>query len=666
MNKLKHITLITTGLAFLLSSCSDDFLERPPQSKITPEQYLWEESQLAAYTINQYGIFPTHENWNYGIFGSDKHTDNMAHMNYDNKYVPGQWRVPQKGGDWEFTSIYKLNYYLNSVVPRRKAGEITGTPSNIDHYVGEGYFLRAFEYFEKVKSYGDFPIVTEVLPDDMTALAEASKRSPQSEVIRFIISDLDSAIVLLSDNAPVGGTNRISKKVAQLFKSRVALYEATWLKYFKGTAFVPNGTGWPGAEKDYNQAYQYAAGSIDAEIEWLLDQAMSAAAEVADNIPLTTNNGILQQSPDEPANPYLDMFGAVDMSAYNEVLLWRAYDKGLGITHNIPFSAASHNYLTGTTRSMVSAFLMKNGLPVYNASSGYQGDNSLSDVRTDRDRRLWLFLKEPGQINLLYNTHLGTHATPIEPVPLIASSHDRYTTGYTLRKGINYDGSHFDNGQAYTGCIVFRAVEAYLNYVEACYERNNSLDSKAEQYWKTVRQRAGVDEDYNKTITATVMSEEAKTDWGAYSGGQVIDATLYNIRRERRCELMAEGFREMDLRRWRAMDQMISTPYHIEGFKLWGPVIQKWYEDENGNTTLKWGAADATVSSPGRSEYLRPYEITGGELVYEGYKWHMAHYLKPIAIQHFLITAQNNDVSTSPIYQNPGWPTQANLGPEGL
>jgi len=32
---------------------------------------------------------------------------------------------------------------------------------------------------------------------------------------------------------------------------------------------------------------------------------------------------------------------------------------------------------------------------------------------------------------------------------------------------------------------------------------------------------------------------------------------------------MAEGFRNMDLRRWRSMDQMITQPYHVEGFNLW-------------------------------------------------------------------------------------------------
>ena len=104
---------------------------------------------------------------------------------------------------------------------------------------------------------------------------------------------------------------------------------------------------------------------------------------------------------------------------------------------------------------------------------------------------------------------------------------------------------------------------------------------------------------------------------------------------------------------------MINTPYHIEGFKLWGPM-KNWYPA----TSLTYGIGDkSTVSSPSLSMYYRPYEKTVTSLVFNGYKWHMAHYLSPIAAQHFLITSKDNNVTTSPIYQNPGWSTSANLGP---
>lgn len=656
-NKLILLLFVTSCLV----GCSDDFLERPPQSNIIPEDYLWEEAHLASYAIEQYGILPSHGNWSFGTFGIDAHTDNMAAMNYDNKFVPGQWRVPQSGGVWSFGNIFRLNYFLNTVVPRNEAGEIMGSSSGIEHYIGEVYFLRAFEYFNKVQQLGDFPIVTQTLRDDMEELTSASERAPRSEVVRFIISDLDLAAEMMMNNSPDGAKNRLNRASALLIKSRVALYEATWLKYFANTAFVPNGPEWPGEEKAYNQNYQFQAGSLDAEIDWLLGQAMDAAKEVADAYPLTPNNGVLQQSLADATNPYFDMFSDVNMSGYSEVLLWRDYDQGLGVVHNVPVYAQLGNAGVGLTKGLVDSFLMENGLPIYANGSGYQGDDYIADVRENRDGRLWLFLKQPGQINVLYESDLGDHSTPVEPTPDIANSSAEkgYSTGYTIRKGLNYDEAQTGNGQGSTGSIVFRATEAYLNYIEASYERTGSLDGTAAQYWMDIRNRAQTNPDYQASIAATNMAIEAEGDWGAYSAGELIDPILYNIRRERRNELFAEGLREMDLKRWRAMDQLISEPYHIEGFKLWGPM-QQWYE----NSGLVYDSGEANVSSPSRSDYLRPYEQTGNELVYDGYRWAMAHYLHPVAIQHFLITSENNTISSSPIYQNPGWPTNANEGAE--
>ena len=164
------------------------------------------------------------------------------------------------------------------------------------------------------------------------------------------------------------------------------------------------------------------------------------------------------------------------------------------------------------------------------------------------------------------------------------------------------------------------------------------------------------------------MTEEAKNDLAAYSKGQLLsDATLYNIRRERRCELMAEGMRYFDLKRWRALDQLKSTPYIIEGFKLWG-TMQDWYKNTDGSSKLieaETPGKTANVSKKSESLYLRPYRInlTAQNLVKDGYKFTPAHYLDPIAIQHLLITAGNtSDLETSAIYQNPGWPLEANKG----
>lgn len=94
------------------------------------------------------------------------------------------------------------------------------------------------------------------------------------------------------------------------------------------------------------------------------------------------------------------------------------------------------------------------------------------------------------------------------------------------------------------------------------------------------------------------------------------------------------------------------------------------YKNDVGtNLLVQEGTPGATsnVSSYANSgKYLCPYRaIKTNNLMYDaGYTWCEAHYLTPIAIKHFRITSTNtNDVSTSIIYQNPGWPLVANEGP---
>jgi len=645
---------------FIMSSCSNDFLDKQPISSLTPESYLRAETDLASYNIKMFEdfqVFQTEGN----PFAQDNGTDVMASRGYENKFVPGQWKVPQGGSEWYFNQIYSCNYFLQNVLPRFKANTLTGDPAQIKHDIGEMYLIRAMVYFRKLKFFGDFPIIKTTLPDNKAILTAASKRAPQNEVARFIIADLDSAILLMKPTAPDGARNRLSQPCAQLMKSRVALYEATWLKYFKGTAFVPNGAGWPGATKDYNASYKFPSGSIDTEIDYFLTQAMASAKIVADATPLVSNNMVIQQSTTDPVNPYCAMFSDIDMSKFSEVLFWRRYDLALGVTNGIAAEIGKGNSGRGFTRGFVESFVMANGLPIYAPGSGYAGDDSIQLVRKDRDGRLQLFLKQPKQLNILYRSPLGTHSTPVEPYPDILNvlGNADYPTGYANRKGLNYDEALCGNGKSYEGEIVFRAVEAYLNYMEASYEKTGILDADAQKYWKAIRTRANVDPDYQKTIDATDLSKEAANNWSVYSGGVMVDKTLYNIRRERMCELLAEGFRDQDLRRWRSMDQMITTPYHIEGFKLWGPM-KNWYAPG----TLTYGIGDAsTVSSPLVSLYLRTYEKTTTSLVYGGYKWAMAHYLQPLPIQQFLITTDDGkDVTKSPLYQNPGWPTTPNVG----
>lgn len=669
----KALILIACVLGIVAISGCNDHLDVTPPSQISPEKYLWDEAHLAAYTVQYYadyynynenstdkgGQFPSH----YGSGGesfyfNDIATDNATTRGSSNRYVPGLWKVGSSGGHWNFSNIYALNYYLQTVVPRYEDGAITGDSRNIGHYVGEGYFLRAQEYFYRLMKIGDFPIVTNTLPDNQEELVEASKRRPRNEVARFILEDLDKAIELLNNN-PVGGKNRITRNAALLLKARVALFEGTWEKHHAGTPLVPNGPGWPGAKKDYNKNYSFPSGSLEGEIKFFLSEAMDAAAIVADAIELTENNKIIRKSSSDPVNDYYNMFATPTPSSYSEVIMYREYNVELGRAHSYNHYLY-HGAQRGYTHQMEQSFLMENGLPIYNAASGYQGDDYIQDTKENRDWRWKLFMKAPEEVKAFENI---TSPEYFEKAPVIYSSDGKYSTstGYMLGKGYSLDYKMQILGQDITAPIIFRGAEAYLVYIEACYELKGTIDSKADSYWRAIRNRAGINPDYNATIAATDMAKESLLDWGAYSKGKLVDATLFNIRRERRNEFIGEGYRYTDLLRWRAMDQL--NGFQIEGIKVWGPINADYkssdliadQQDESKNT----------VSSPSLSNYLRPYQIVkSNNNFYNGLFFTEAHYLEPIAVQHFLITAPDGQtVEDSPIYQNPNWPIATGEGP---
>ncbi|NDV83114.1 RagB/SusD family nutrient uptake outer membrane protein [Bacteroides sp. 51] len=646
---------VALSLSFTFLASCNDFLDITPPSTVSPEMYLVEESQLAAYTIRYYQEnFPRLNDQ----YGGDVVTDNATTKAVNNRYVPGEWKTPEKDGDWDFKRIYEMNYYLETVVPRLEANEIKGDPVKIKHYVGEGYYLRAYQYFFRLKKLGDFPIITRTFSDDeVEALVETSQRQPRNEVARFILSDLDKAIALLTNN-PDGGKARITLNAALVLKARVALFEATWLKYHAGTPLVPNGPNWPGKDKAYNANYQFPSGSLQGEINFFLDEAMKASEIVADAIQLETNSKVIQESLGDPANDYYNMFATQDPQKYAEVIFFRPYSTALNLgtdyNHHI-----YHGYARGYTRQMEQVFLMQNGLPVYANGSGYAGDDFIGDTKVDRDWRWRLFMKAPGEVKAFINT---STIERFSDAPMVYSNDVKYSTstGYLIGKAYSHDYNNQILNKDETASIMVRAVEAYLTYLEAYYEKNGRVDGKAGLYWKAIRARAGVDTDYSKTIAATDMAKESANDWGAYSHGQLIDATLYNIRRERRCEFIGEGFRYDDVIRWRAMDQL--NGYQLEGCKLFGPMLANYDQSK-----LVYDKSDKenTVSSPTKSIYVRPFQVASNSLLYDGIKFIEPHYLTPIAEKHFLITSQNGDnPETSPIYQNPGWSIKANEAPK--
>lgn len=663
--KLKYLSMLLLGTSLAGLTACDDYLDVVPESSITPESFFNAESDLSAYSINLYN-FTCISPGSYGIstFGNDNGTDNQAATGYSTRWAPGEWQVPSSttsAGEWDFTAIRNCNYFLDKVLPKYEAGQISGSESNIRHYIGEVYLLRANNYFSKLQNIGDCPIIETALPDEEDVLMEYSKRRPRHMVARFILSDLDKAIEYLSESGP-GGKNRVTKDVAYLLRSRVALYEGTWEKYHAGTAFVPGGAGWPGSDAEgYN---------AQTEINYFLTEAMKSAKVVGDKLvgDLVENTDAAEgmNASFASLNPYYTMFCDTDMDGYSEVLMWREYSEALNVTHNIQMQLQNNGGGSGWTRGLVNSFLMRNGLPIYAAGSGYDAEwekQGITATLQDRDSRIQIFTKKDGDIEN-YTSSGDINYVDLEWV-VKGNSETRMVTGYALKKGKHYnDYMQTLHYKGTTGSIVYRGTEALLNYMEACYEANGSIDATADSYWKALRTRAKVNADYNVTIAATDMAEEAKGDWGAYSHGALVDATLYNIRRERRNEFIGEGMRWADLARWRACDQI--NGYHIEGMRYWGSVYEgTWTSDDGADLVavdVEGGAGNMSDESIS-GVYIRPYQISKvNNSVFDGYQFTPAHYLYPLAQSVFRKSSEDGSLEKSVVYQNPGWPRVAGEG----
>ena len=149
--KLKYISMLVLGASLGLTSCND-FLDKEPESSVTPASYFTSEADLAAYTVNLYGFFTSIGQGSYGLstFANDNATDNQAATGYSSRWAPGEWQVGSttssgsRGAAWNFYQIRDCNYFLAQVLPKFEAGQISGSEANVRHYIGEGYFLRAY------------------------------------------------------------------------------------------------------------------------------------------------------------------------------------------------------------------------------------------------------------------------------------------------------------------------------------------------------------------------------------------------------------------------------------------------------------------------------------------------------------------------------------------
>ncbi len=512
MKAIVKTFLIVYGL--ILLGCNESFLNKSPLDTISTQDY-WKTAKDLELYINQFYpvAFAISGSDRYeGIFAADLPTDDLVAAQVNDR-LRGSRVVPATGG-WNYTNIRNLNYFFEHYKKVEEDFE------RYRHFVGEAHFFRAYFYFLLVKEYGDVPLIDKVLATDDAELYGA--RTPRNQVIDFIVADLDKAIEYMDPGINAGRT-RLSRGIALLLKSRVCLYEGTWEKYHAGKPFGV-------ANPDPARYFQLAAQAS----EELMNSGLYTL--------FTTGN---------PAKDYF-FFGETDYSGNSEVLLWKKYDLALNHGHSRQFQIATgKSGGAGLSKSLIESYLCKDGKPIY-LSSGtknplYAGDGNLRDVVQNRDPRLHQTIFIPGDPLQVSGPDTLRFVRPVVDQP----AHTKNTTGYQLKKTLNYNPVHHITSETlpvgYTGWIIFRYAEALLNYAEARAELGTLTQADLDRSVNLLRQRVG--------MPGLILSAiHADPNW-QFPG---LSPIINEIRRERRVELVWEGFRWDDIARWAAAGTLIS------------------------------------------------------------------------------------------------------------
>ena len=189
------------GLLFLttilvMSSCSKNFIDRPPVSSVTIDVLYktdkdYQDAVIGVYQAlrNQYANM-----WQFGDLRGDD-----AFIQVSNQPSSTAVDVFSINSSDVLLSGTWANYYIvinraNNILTKIADADVA-VIKNKDRYIGEAKFLRALAYFDLVRIFGDVQIITNVPTIEETA---ATPRSPVATVYSdVIIKDLVDAATKL-------------------------------------------------------------------------------------------------------------------------------------------------------------------------------------------------------------------------------------------------------------------------------------------------------------------------------------------------------------------------------------------------------------------------------------------------------------------------------------
>lgn len=360
---MKKIIITLFSAALVLASCNDDFLEKYPLTDLTETNAFKEYDNFKAFMNPCYDMFTnttirTSINSSYmnAQFYGDWYGGLVTSRdNSRNPYAYKTITATSDGGGWDFDYIRRINIMLSHL------DEGVLTKEQTEHWRSVGFFFSAYWYMELVDRFGDVPWINKVISEKDEATY--GPRTPRAEVADSIIARLEYAAAHIGNFND--GDNTITANAVKAALSRFLLREGTWAKYH-------------GLNEPY-EAY--------------LQKCLAVSKELMDAYP-TLYKGVDSQN--TPATGYGEMWTTENLAGKPGVILCKEFVDNMLMNRYNDFEhiAASSADVPQYTVDM---FLMKNGKPIANAGSGYQGGKGkdMWDTFADRDPRLYQNIQPP-------------------------------------------------------------------------------------------------------------------------------------------------------------------------------------------------------------------------------------------------------------------------------
>lgn len=238
MNKIlkpiKVLPVFVLLTVLLFPSCSNDFLERPPEDSYNVDDFYQTNDEVQAAANHLYSRpwfnFVSNVSWGIGELASgNARTWDARNSEFDTFAITGEHGTLTQA--WE--SLYAVIAQANSVINTlpEKVGPAVDEDV-LNNSVAEARMIRATAYFYLVRIFGSVPLIAD---NTKYVLEPVVPRNKVDDIYEFIKRDLQFAVDNLYDRTTSSKyqLGRVSSNSAKAMLAKVYLYEENWSKAYE-------------------------------------------------------------------------------------------------------------------------------------------------------------------------------------------------------------------------------------------------------------------------------------------------------------------------------------------------------------------------------------------------------------------------------------------------